>query len=60
MCLSEQSIVGCLPEVVFQYSVAKVLVGLRRQFLNNFVFLTCACAAGFNTNNNNNNNSSTA
>ena len=37
-------------------SVAWVLVGLRRQYINNFVFPTCACADGFNNNNKNNNN----
>ena len=41
---------------VFQFSLAQVLVGLRKQFINNFVFPTSACAAGFNNNNNNNNN----
>ena len=29
-------------------------MGLRKQFMNNFVFPTWACAAGFNNNNNNN------
>ena len=28
-------------------------MGLRKQFINNFVFPTWACAAGFNTNNKN-------
>ena len=32
----------------------QVLVGLRNQFIYNFVFPTWACAAGFNNNNNNN------
>ena len=50
MDLREQSIVGCFPEFVFQFSVAQVLVGLRMQFMNNFVFSTWACAAGFNNN----------
>ena len=35
----------------FSFSVAQVLVGTRKQFLNNFDFPTCACAAGFNNNN---------
>ena len=29
-------------------------MGLRKQFINNFVFLTWACAAGFNNNNTSN------
>ena len=29
--------------------VAQVLVGFRKQFINNVVFPTWACAAGFNT-----------
>ena len=41
------------PELSFlQFSVAQELVGLRKQFINNFVFPTWACAAGFNNNNN--------
>ena len=55
MGLREPSIVGCFPEFVSQFSVAQVLMGLRKQFINNFVFPTYACAAGFNNNNNNNN-----
>ena len=47
-----------LPRVLlfFQFSVAQVLdpVGMRNQFLNNFIFLTWACAAVFNGNNDNN------
>ena len=32
-------LVGCFPELCFlQFSVAPVLVGLRKQFINNFVF----------------------
>ena len=31
---------------------------LRKQFINNYVFPSWACAAGFNNNNNNNNNNS--
>ena len=50
MGLREQSIVGCFPEFVFQFSVVQVLVRLRKQFINNFVFPTWACAAGFNNN----------
>ena len=55
MGLREQSIVACFPECVFQFSVVQVLVGLK-QFINNFVFHTSACASGFNNNNNNNDN----
>ena len=41
-----QSTVGCFLELRFlQFSVAQVLVGLRKQFINNFVFPTGACAA---------------
>ena len=36
MDLKEQSIVGCSPEFVFQFS--QLLVGLRKQFINNYVF----------------------
>ena len=54
MGLREQSIVGCFPEFVFQFSVAQVLVGLQTLFINNFVFTILACAAGFNNNINNN------
>ena len=43
------------PEFVFQFSVEQVLLGLRKQLMNNFVFPTRACAVGFNKNNNNNN-----
>ena len=32
--------------------VAPMLVGLRKQLINNFVFLTWACVTGFNNNNN--------
>ena len=35
----------------FSFSVAHVLVGLRKQFINNFDFPTFAFAAGFNNNN---------
>ena len=55
MGLRKQSIVGCFPEFVFQFSVAQVLVGLCKQFINNFVFLTLACAARYNNIDNNNN-----
>ena len=48
----EQSITGCFPEFVFQISVAQVLVGLLKQFMNIFDFPTWACSAGFNNNNN--------
>ena len=51
-----QSTVGCYHELCFlQFSMAQVLVGLRNQFMDNFVFHTWACAAGFYNNNNNNN-----
>ena len=52
MGLRVQSIVGSFTVFVFQFSVAQVLVGLRKQFINNFVFPTWAYAAGFNNNNN--------
>ena len=52
MGLREQSIVGCFPVFVFQCSVVLVLVGLRKKFIDNFVFPTWACDAGFNNNNN--------
>ena len=49
-----QSSVGCFLELCFlQYFVAYVLVGLRKQFMNNFVLPTWACTAGFNNNTNN-------
>ena len=54
--LREQLIVGCFPELVFQFSMVQVLVGLCEQFVNNFVFISWACSAGFNNNNNNINN----
>ena len=44
-----QSTVGCL--VVFSFSVAQVLEGLRKQFINNFVYPNWACVDGFNNNN---------
>ena len=48
-----KSTIGCFPELCFlQFSVAQVLVGVRKQFINNIVFHTCACAAGFNNTNN--------
>ena len=47
-----QSTVGYFPELCFlQFSVAQVLVGLRKQSINNFIFPTWACTAGFNNNN---------
>ena len=54
MGLRKQSIGGCFPEYVFLFSVVHVFVGLRKQFINNFVFPTWAYGAGFNDNNNNN------
>ena len=51
-----QSTIGCFPELCFlQFSVAQVLVWLRKQLINNFVSPTWACAAGFNNNYNKNN-----
>ena len=48
-----QSTVGCFPELCFlQFALTQVLVGLRKQLMNNFVFPTWACDAGFNNNNN--------
>ena len=48
-----KSTVYCFPDLCFlQFSVAQVLVGLRKQFINNFVFPPWAGAAGFNNNNN--------
>ena len=35
----------------FSFSVAQVLVGLRKPFINNFVFPTWACAACLDNNN---------
>ena len=44
-----QSTIGYFPELCFlRFSVAQMLVWLRKQFINNFVFPTWACAAGFN------------
>ena len=51
MGLREQSIINCFPGFIFQFSVAQVLVGLQKQFINNFIFPTWICAAGFNNNN---------
>ena len=42
MGLRVLSPVGYFPHLCF-------LVGLRKQFINNFVFPTLECAAGFNT-----------
>ena len=51
-----QSTVGCFTELCFlKFSVAHLLVGLRKQFINNFVFPDWACAGSFNNNDNNNN-----
>ena len=48
-----QSTVGCFPKLCFlPFSVAHMPVGLRKQFINNFVFPTWAWAAVFNNNNN--------
>ena len=44
MGLMDESIVGCFPELVFQLSVAQVLVWLREKSGNNFVFShLCLC-----------------
>ena len=52
-----QSTVSCFSELCFlQFSVAQVLLGLQKQFINNLVFPTWACAARFNNDDNNNNN----
>ena len=56
MGFREQSIVGWFPDFFCVCSLLQVLVGLPKQFINNFVFPTWACAASFNNNNNNNNN----
>ena len=48
-----QSTVGCFPELCFlQFSVALVLVGLQKQFINNFVFPNGPVLLVFNNNNN--------
>ena len=39
------------PWVFFQFFIVQVHVGLRKQFINNFVFPTWACADGFNNSN---------
>ena len=41
---SSQSLVASL-SLFFSFSVVQVLVGLRKQFMSNFVFITYACAA---------------
>ena len=51
MSLRMQSTLVASLSLFFNFSVAQVFVGLRRQ-INNFVFPTWACAAGFNNNNN--------
>ena len=38
MGLMEKSIVECQPEFVFQFSISLVIVWLRKQFINNFVY----------------------
>ena len=44
--------VCCFPELCFlQFSDEQVLVGLRKQFINNFVFPSWACAAPLFNNN---------
>ena len=56
--LRAQSIMVASLRYVFQFSVAQMSLGLRKQFINNFIFPTWACDAGFNNNNNNNNSNS--
>ena len=52
--LRVQSTVCCFPVLCFSvFFVMQVLVGLQKQFINNFIFSTWACAAGFNKNTNN-------
>ena len=47
-----QSTAGCFPELCFiQFSLTHLLVGLRKQLINNFCFPTWVYAAGFNNNN---------
>ena len=56
MVLRVQSTVCCFHMLCFyQFSVALVLVGLRKIFFSNFAFPTWVCAAGFNNHNNNKN-----
>ena len=50
MGLREQSISSL--SLLFSFSAAQVLVGLRMQFIKKIVFHSWACAAGFNNNNN--------
>ena len=51
MGLREQSTVGCFPESCFlQFSVAQVLVGLRKQLINN-MFSPWFCVINNNNNN---------
>ena len=48
---------GSFPELCFfHFSVAHVHVGLRKQFVNYFVFPTFVFVSGFNNHNKNNNN----
>ena len=54
MGLREQSTVGCFPEFIFK--LFAMLVGLRKQFISNFVFPKRAGHAGFNNDNYNNGN----
>ena len=43
--------------LIFRLSVSQVIVGFRKEFINNLFFSTWACAAGFFNNNNSNQNS---
>ena len=53
MGLYVQSTVGCFSDLYFfLVFVSQVLVGLRKQFMNNFVFTTWPCGAVFNNDDN--------
>ena len=47
---SSKSLVASLS--LFQFSVAQVLMGLRKQLIKNFISSSLAWAAGFKNNNN--------
>ena len=51
--LRARSTVGCFLNF-FQFPVEQVFVGMRKEFINNFVCPIPACASGFYNNNNNN------
>ena len=51
MGLRVQSTISCFPELCFlHFSEEQVIVGFRKQFINNFDFPIRAYAAGFNNN----------